>query len=269
MIKLLIVDDETIACSTIRCMIENNFPQIGMIWEANNGKAAVEKAQEMEPDIVIMDIEMPIVNGIEASRRIRKLLPKCEIIFLTAFASFTYARQAITLGAAEYLLKPVEEDELVAVMNRTLEQLNSDELTGETAYDQEEQAKKLHADKEVQKVQGIGERSLMVVHEVKNYIDVHYMDEISVESLADQFQISVSHFNRIFKQSFDVNCKEYITSVRVDKAKEYLSGSALSVSEVGGMVGYPDANYFTKVFRKKTGMTPKEYRNEQYFLPDD
>lgn len=269
MIRLLIVDDETIACSTIRCIIENNFPQIGMICEANNGKSALQKAQELEPDIVIMDIEMPLVDGIEASRGIKTLLPKCEIIFLTAFASFTYAKQAITLGAAEYLLKPVEENELVAVMKQVLRRVRTDDFMGGTMPFQSEGAKKLHTDKEVLKVHGIGERSLMVVHEVKNYIDTHYMDDISVESLADQFQISVSHFNRIFKQSFEINCKEYITSVRVDKAKEYLAGSVLTVSEVGSMVGYPDANYFTKVFRKKTGMTPKEYRNEQFFLPND
>lgn len=269
MIKLLIVDDETIACSTIRCIIESNFPQIGMISEAYNGKAALEKAQELEPDIVIMDIEMPMINGIEASRRIKNLLPKCAIIFLTAFASFTYAKQAITLGAVEYLLKPVEPEELVAIMKQTLRQIKSDSLMDGILPPKNEEKKKLYADKELQKVQGIGERSLMVVHEVKAYIDAHYMDDISVESLADQFQISVSHFNRIFKQSFQVNCKEYITSVRVEKAKEYLTGSVLNVSEIGSMVGYPDANYFTKVFRKKTGMTPKEYRNEQFFLPDD
>lgn len=266
MIKLLIADDETIACSKIRCIIEANFPQIGMISEAYNGKTALEKAKELEPDIVIMDIEMPLVNGIEASRRIKSLLPKCAIIFLTAFASFTYAKQAITLGAVEYLLKPVEEEELVRVIKQTLRQLDSDILELMMAH---EESKKLHADRELQKAQGIGERSLMVVHEIKGYIDVHYMDDISVESLADQFQISVSHFNRIFKQTFQTNCKEYVTTVRVEKAKEYLAGSVLTVSEVGSMVGYPDANYFTKVFRKKTGMTPKEYRNEQYFLPDD
>ena len=70
-------------------------------------------------------------------------------------------------------------------------------------------------------------------------------------------------------RSFQVNCKEYITGVRMDKARKYLAGPALTVSEVGSMVGYPDANYFAKVFRKRFGMTPKEYRNEQFFLPDD
>lgn len=269
MIKLLIVDDETIACSTIRCIIENNFPQIGIISEAYNGKSALQKAQELEPDIVIMDIEMPLINGLETSRRIKKMLPKCAVIFLTAFASFTYAKQAITLGAAEYLLKPVEEEELVKVMKQTLRQLDSDILMEMAVYQRKEEVKKPYADRELQKVQGVGERSLMVVYEIKDYIDLHFMDDISVESLADQFQISVSHFNRIFKQSFQVNCKEYITTVRVEKAKEYLTGSVLTVSEVGSMVGYSDANYFTKVFRKKTGMTPKEYRNEQLFLPDD
>lgn len=269
MIKLLIVDDETIACSAIRRIIEHRFPQIGEISEAYNGKAALEKALELKPDIVIMDIEMPLIGGIEASRRIKKILPACEIIFLTAFASFQYARQAITIGAAEYLLKPVEEEELTAVIRQVLQQIGSGDVVPALIRSETEEAVKSAADRELQKIQGVGERSLLVVHEIKDYIDTHYMDEISVESLADQFQISVSHFNRIFKQSFQLNCKEYITTVRVEKAKEYLAGSELAVSEVGSKVGYPDATYFTKVFRKKTGMTPKEYRNEQFFLPED
>ena len=262
MIRVLIVDDETIACALIRGIIENHFPQISMIGEAHNGKVAVEKAREMEPDMVIMDIEMPIVNGIEASRQIRKLFPGCAIIFLTAFASFPYAKEAITLGAEEYLLKPIEENALVAVIRQTLMRLRKDT--------REEGGRFLNqGEKEPAAAGESGSRSLMVVHQVKNYIDLHYMEDISVESLADQFRISASHFNRIFKQNFQVNCKEYITGVRMDKARKYLAGPALTVSEVGSMVGYPDANYFAKVFRKRFGMTPKEYRNEQFFLPDD
>lgn len=269
MIRVLIVDDETIACSLIRGIIQNHFPQIGMIGEAHNGKVAVEKAREMEPDIIIMDVEMPMVNGIDASRQIRKLFPGCAIIFLTAFASFTYAKQAITLGVEEYLLKPIEETALVAVIGQALRKLRKDALTeGSTSRRREEKSQETR-DKEALEAAESSGRSLLVVHEVKSYIDVHYMEDISVESLADKFRISVSHFNRIFKQNFQVNCKEYITGVRMEKAKKYLSSPALTVSEVGSMVGYPDANYFAKVFRRKTGMTPKEYRNEQFFLPDD
>lgn len=268
MIKLLIVDDETIACSSIRYIIEHHFPQIGVISEAYNGKRAMEKAQELKPDIIIMDIEMPLVNGLEAARKIKEQMPKCQIIFLTAFASFAYAKQAISIGAQEYLLKPVAEEEVVPVMERVLKHIHAD-ASKEAAVSVTENKKRLCADRELQKVQGIGERSLMVVMDVKNYIDEHYMDDISVESLADQFQISMSHLNRIFKQSFQISCKEYITEVRVEQAKEHLKTSVLTISEIGNMVGYPDANYFAKVFRKRTGMTPKEYRNEQIFLPDD
>lgn len=266
MIRVLIVDDEGIARSTIKYIIEYHFPQIEMISEAYNGKSAVEKAREMKPDIVIMDIEMPLINGIEASSKIKELLPKCAIIFLTAFASFTYAKQAISLGVVEYLLKPIVEDEMVEVIKRILKRFD----VGKWREEMEKQKEGGNiVERELQKIDGVGERSLMVIYEMRQYIDNHYMDDISVEGLADQFQISPNYFSRIFRQTFHISCKEYITTIRVEKAKEYLASSIMTVSDIGNMVGYSDPNYFTKVFRKKVGMTPKEYRNEQIFLPND
>lgn len=264
MIKLLIADDEMISCTSIEAIVSHYFPQIGMISQAYNGRAAVDKALQLRPDIAIMDIEMPLVNGIEASRRIKEAVPGCAVIFLTAFAEFNYARQAVSLGAAEFLLKPVDEDELVNVLRSVLRQINHKADTAPRPEGKAEAPAEMAPRPEA----ALADRGLLVVTEAKRYIDGHYMDDISVEGLADRFQISANHFNRMFRQTFDIPCKEYIINVRVDHAKEYLTSPALTVREVGGMVGYPDSNYFAKVFRKKTGMTPTEYRNQVFFLPD-
>lgn len=264
--KILVVDDEALSCAMIREIIEERFLQVGVVAEAGNGRKAVEKALQIRPDVVLMDIEMPIMNGVEAAKKIREQIPDCEIVFLTAYAEFEYARQAMRIGAAEFLLKPVDEEELVAVLQRLL----SLELP-----DREE------TQKDVQKFQGdvaavenlagknAGERSTMIVMEAKKYIDSHYMNDISIESLAERFNISTNHFNRIFKQVYDIACKEYLITVRVEAAKQYLSSPLLTVREVGSMIGYPDPNYFTKVFRKRVGVTPKEYRNQIIYQLDE
>ncbi|MCI6885984.1 MAG: response regulator [Lachnospiraceae bacterium] len=266
--KVLIVDDEAMSCATIREIIEEHFPQIGVIAEAGNGRRAVEKAVEIQPDIVIMDIEMPIMNGIEAAKKIREMIPECSVIFLTAYAEFHYARQAIRIGAEEFLLKPVDEEELAAVFRRigakkkgdwqesVLEKENIRKLQEPVVEMIPEPAEEDSAGKRA------GDRSSMIVVEAKRIIDSNYMDDISVESLADHFQISASYFNRIFRQMYDISCKDYLIKVRVDAAKQYLGSPLLTVKEVGGMIGYPDPNYFTKVFRKRTGFTPTEYRNQ-------
>ncbi len=257
--KILVVDDENLSCAMIRGIIEERFPQVGVVAEAANGRKAVEKALQIRPDIVIMDIEMPIMNGIEAAKIIREQIPGCAIVFLTAYAEFEYARQAMRIGAAEFLLKPVDEEELVSVIKKLLrlELYNSMEIMeeqrqfqGDSSVLEESVGKKA------------GERSTMIVMEAKKYIDCHYMNDISIEILAEHFNISTNHFNRIFKQIYDIACKDYLITVRVEAAKRYLSSPSLTVREVGSMVGYPDPNYFTKVFRKRTGMTPTEYRNK-------
>lgn len=267
MIKLLVADDEMISCMFIKNIVQEYFPQIGLVSEAGNGRSAVEKALEMRPDIAVMDIEMPLMNGIEASRIIKETLPDCIIIFLTAFAEFEYARQAIYLGASEFVLKPVEEKELISALKKAVDLCGDqeDQRGILRRYDGEEEGRQ----RRIASVPSGGDRISRIMLETEEYIGLHYMDDISVESIAEYFQISPSHLSRTFKQYFDVPCKEYIIGVRVEKAKKYLASPILTVREVGCMVGYQDSNYFTKVFRKKTGMTPTEYRNQAFFLPDD
>ncbi|MGN0157973.1 MAG: response regulator [Brotaphodocola sp.] len=260
--KVLVVDDEVLSCAMIREIVEDRFPQVGVVAEAGNGRKAIEKALQIRPDVVIMDIEMPIMNGIEAAKKIREEMPDCAVVFLTAYAEFEYARQAMRIGASEFLLKPVDETELVTVLQKLLslelnagekEKKESKKFEGDTVYLEDMTGKK------------VGERSAMIVMEAKKYIDANYMNDISIEGLAERFNISTNHFNRIFKQVYDIACKDYLITVRVEAAKQYLSSPILTVREVGSMIGYPDSNYFTKVFRKRVGVTPTEYRNQMIY----
>lgn len=265
--KVLIADDEVMACTLIRRILENHFPQIGLICEAANGKIALEKASEVKPDIAILDIEMPLIDGMEAGRRIKALIPECKIIYLTAFAEFRYARQAVSIGAIEFLLKPLDENELVQTIEKIFERDDEEELASWKKTPEDRRAEE-PADSD-EPDGWMGNRTAMVVKEAKKYIDNNYMDDISVEELVERYQLSLNHFNKIFKQFYGVSCKEYIITVRINMAKQYLSSPFLSVREAGAMAGYPDSNYFTKVFRKKIGVTPTEYRNQIFFQPED
>ena len=110
MYTLLIADDEGLEREALRYIIQRGNERIDRIIEAANGREAVESARSQEPDIAILDIKMPGTNGVEAARKIKEFLPSCRIIFLTAFDTFDYAREALRLGAEDFLVKPVEDD---------------------------------------------------------------------------------------------------------------------------------------------------------------
>ncbi|MDT8899673.1 response regulator [Anaeroselena agilis] len=123
MYRLLIVEDEQLERQGIRYIVEKFCADIGIIGEIGDGDSAVEIAVKQQPDIIVMDIRIPGINGLEAIKHIKRVTPECAIIILTAFDEFSYAREAVTLGAAEYLLKPVRPGELVRVLQQVVGQL--------------------------------------------------------------------------------------------------------------------------------------------------
>lgn len=100
-----------------------NFENISVVGEAENGRQAIEMASRLKPDIIIMDIKMPGINGIDAATKILETLPDIIIIILTAYDNFSYAQKAINCGIEGYLLKPIQKKEVVAKLSEVLERL--------------------------------------------------------------------------------------------------------------------------------------------------
>lgn len=124
MYTLLIADDEQLERQALRFIVEQKCPNIRIIGETGDGKSAVQIATIEKPDIVLMDIRMPEMNGLEAAKRIRAALPDTIIIMLTAFDEFSYAKQALTIGAVEYLLKPVRPEDITRTLHLTINKVN-------------------------------------------------------------------------------------------------------------------------------------------------
>lgn len=124
MYTLLIADDEQLERQALHFIIKQKCPNIKVIGETGDGKSAVRIAETERPDIVLMDIRMPEMNGLEAAKRIRTLLPDTVIIMLTAFDEFSYAKQALTIGVVEYLLKPVRPDDIMHTLELTIEKVD-------------------------------------------------------------------------------------------------------------------------------------------------
>ena len=116
MYTLLIADDEQLERQALRFIIEKKCPDVRVIGETGDGNSAVSIAVREKPDIVLMDIRMPELNGLEAARAIRTMLPHTAIIILTAFDEFSYAKEALSSGAVEYLLKPLHPNDLLQTL---------------------------------------------------------------------------------------------------------------------------------------------------------
>ncbi len=266
MLKILIADDETISRISIKDVIQEYFDGQVQVFEAWNGKQAVEETRHIRFDIVLMDIEMPVMDGIKASYKLKECCPECIIIFLTAYAEFDYARHAISLGVMEYLVKPVEAEELVQVMCKAMKKKGIEGVGREEREQEiEEEIREAYL-KDNGAAAGV--RAARISADEKKYIELHYMEEMTNERIAGYFNLSVNYFNKIFKTYCQSSCKEYIIHIRVEKAKEFLKLPVYTIKEVGIMVGYGDSNYFTRIFKKKTGMTPIEYRNQVFFQPE-
>lgn len=261
--KVLLADDEQIERMALAKRLHKHFGDSLVIWQAADGNEAVRLCFKERCQIVIMDISMPELNGVEAAEQIRRLDEDCEIIFLTAYDEFSYAKRAIAIHALDYLLKPCEEEELTAVMEEAVGRIQK-----------REQFEKLHMEQEMPEETGAEmpepdleeepdepDRLGQAAEKIRRYIRKNYMKDISMQDAARMMNYSDAYFCKLFKQCFDQNFTAYLARIRINEARRLLQDKNASVREVSMLVGYYDANYFAKVFKRIAGMNPSEYRD--------
>ncbi len=251
MIKILIADDESYERSLLGEIIDKRFGREAEIRMAENGRLAVDAAALWAADVALMDIEMPGVNGIDAARQILAQRPECKIIFVTAYSLFEYAHEAVKLGACDYILKPVEADDVERAVRRAAAQSEAQrqlEAVAASSADLLDSADSY-------------DKTNLLMGKVKKYLQHNYMAcDISLDSVSAILNLNSAYFSTLFKRTFGVNFLDYLTELRMEAAKNLLADPLRSTAEVAGMVGYESANYFTRAFKKKVGMTPTDYR---------
>jgi YesN/AraC family two-component response regulator len=246
MLTLMIAEDE----ERIRLGIEtilNKYPGgIKVVGSHRNGMEAATQLASMKPgelDVLITDVEMPAMNGLQLIERAKAKMPDLFIIVLSGYDEFEYVRQAMRFGAADYLLKPMDKSEMFRLLQRHQE--TKEARTAGTGIAQPAPAKRFD-------------------EQVKAILGKEYNQPFDLKRVSDQVGFSPGYTSKMFKQTTGETITEYLSRLRIEKAKEFLNDHLhLKVYEIAPLVGCPDKMYFQKLFKKMTGLTPKEYRERE------
>jgi len=241
--NVMLVDDEALLMNSLERHIAEINPSFKVVSRSSDGENALVQLKRNNIHLVITDIKMPVVNGLQLVEKIHKEYPHILAIIVTGYADFEYARNALKHGVFDYLLKPISPSELEDTLGKANIQL-------QTLYQLEEETSL------------IGKDAKQIVEYALFYIREHYMNEIDFKNFANTMGFSPSYLTKLFNRHVGESPIRYLTRLRINEAKRLLLDTNLPIQKVGEKVGYPDQFHFSKTFRKIVGKNPKSYREE-------
>lgn len=343
--KVIIVDDDIFVR---RCLcIKVPWESLGFdtVIEAENGSVAYDLALKEEPNLVISDVKMPILNGLELSRKLREALVDIYIIVLSEYSDYDFVRKAMNYGVSDYVLKPITKECIAQITDKILQiasdlqkvqyynvlvtdkeriretivhmlrtgdcehckQMFSNHITTQFAINDVKRFCLVFLDELFEQMSNItlNQTELFIfkkeavikienIHNVTDillntynlcqqcveimskksnsseeyiqtmlrYIEAHYQEsDLSVVKVADYIHLSPVYAGCLFKQYKGINILAYIHEIRISESKRLMKNDSINISEISKRVGYLTPDYFTKVFKKSTGLLPTEYRN--------
>lgn len=238
MSTLLMVDDDRIFLNGLLKHMDWKRLGIEVVGMAGDGMEALELSRIHKPQIILTDVRMPKIDGIEFATRVRQEMPECQIIFMSIYSDKDYLKTAIRIRAIDYIDKPVDKDELEVVLLRGTELVRQN-----------------------QKVKESGKQYYSrTVEDIIMFILESYAKDITIEFLANHVYLSPNYLCNIFKKETGKTINQFITEIRIGKSREKLINTHKSITEIANEVGYSDPRHYSKIFQKIVGQTPSEYR---------
>lgn len=241
MYGVLVAEDERIIRKGIIFSINWDKLGIKLLGEAENGEEGVKLIEKLKPDIVITDINMPVVDGLEMIKRTKDLAPYSAII-ITGYSDFNYAKDAINYGVTGYLLKPYSEEELEETVKIAIKQCEDRKLL-----------------KNFQNMDIVPKREINdeVVKKIVDYIHKHYAEKITFTDMENLVNYSERMINIKFREEIGTTVIDYLNRYRIQMAINLLPNN--SVNDIATRCGFGDYKYFGVVFKKYVGTSPKEW----------
>lgn len=246
MYKALIIDDIALVRDAVRLLGQWDLFEITELYEAGNAREGLAIIHEHAPDIIITDMKMPVMDGTALLQYLEKEKIRSKIIVISGFSDFSYMRTAIQSGVIDYILKPIDPQDLNNALSAAVEQLEKESgITGKSAP-----------------VNTPKESANAVVRSIKEYILQNYRTEISLTDLADTVYLSKEHLSRLFKKETGQNLFAYIMDLKLQEARRLLTETDNTIDDIAFSLGFHDGNYFSKVFKKNIGTAPGNYRKQ-------
>lgn len=245
--SIVIAEDELLLQNSLVNKINESGLLFDVVGSAQTGIQAYELIEKYQPNVLITDIKMPTMSGLELIKKVRSFHPDIDCIILSGFSDFEFAKTAIHYQVSEYLLKPVDDSALYnALLQLQIKYLHKEEnynklyLSDTHQYTTEEIAQSLQ------------------IHFIS-----HYYEDIKLSDISKELNYSTSYLTKIFYQYYNCAPFKYIISLRMQKARKLLKYNAeLSIKQVGEAIGYSDQGYFSRMFKKHVGISPIEYREQ-------
>lgn len=241
-LRVLLVDDEIMIREGFKKLFDWEAHECVVVGEAADGMEAITKIDEEQPDIVIMDINIPIINGLKVIQLSRVKYPSMAFVIVSGYDDFSYCREALRLQITDYILKPVNCEEFGSCIDRLKISLYNNEVKEKPVVKKER-----------------------VITGITKYMQEHLSEDVSLHILSEEFHLNSQYISQLFKNEIGVNFLTYLTNIRMEHAKKLLLSTSLSIAEVSEQSGYGDYRVFTKVFKKSEGITPSQYRRDFLF----
>ncbi len=251
-LRILIADDEYFIRKRIIKIIDWEELNLDLVGEVDNGLDSIEILKEKQVDIAILDIKMPRLNGLDVAKYISENCPDTQIIILSGYSDFEYARTAINYSVLQYLVKPVEAKTLNSCLRKAIKNIYKIKPELEVSTLEKAESKKSTYERP---------SDARLVNKICKYIDENFKDSsLTVNKLANDFSLHPSYINSVFKKSTDISILSYINHKRLEHSKSLLSNTDLSIKEVALRSGFNDGFYFSKKFKSKYGINPSKFR---------
>lgn len=240
--KIMAADDEGYIREALQKLINWENMDCTLEAVACDGQELIERMEAERPDIIITDIRMPVLDGLEVCKYVYETCPEIQVILLTAHSEFEYARTAIRYNVCEYVLKVSIIEELPEAVAKAIRELEKSR-------------------RELEKVKREEPGNLYL--QMEHYIEEHYQSRISLDEMAAALHANGSYLSRLYKNKTGRNLFDVILDKRIEAAKEYLLHTDMKAYQISETVGIEDSGYFSRMFKKKTGVSPKEFRKRE------